>query len=68
MKTGGPLRIGYAPERFSKLNFNAVEYLRSMGKMRGIPDGELTERIKEVTLQTSKTVRSKRLPFLTWAV
>ncbi len=50
-KSAGRLTIGYAPERFPKLNFNAVEYLRSMGKMQGIPDGELSGRIEHLLLQ-----------------
>ncbi|WP_027087342.1 ABC transporter ATP-binding protein [Cohnella panacarvi] len=44
----GRLSIGYVPERFPKLNFNAVDYLRSMGKMQGIPGDKLSARIEEL--------------------
>lgn len=50
-RNGGALSIGYVPERFPKLNFNAVEYLRSMGRMQGIPGGQLAARIEELLIQ-----------------
>lgn len=37
------LKIGYAPERFPRLNFRAVEYLRAMGRMQGIRTEALSE-------------------------
>jgi ABC-type multidrug transport system ATPase subunit len=42
LSTGNQPSIGYVPERFPKLSFNAVEYLRSMGTMQVIPRVELT--------------------------
>lgn len=44
----GALSIGYVPERFPKLNFNAVEYLRGMGRMQDIPKVELEARIGQL--------------------
>lgn len=50
-RNGGALSIGYVPERFPKLNFNAVDYLRSMGRMQGIPGRQLAVRIEELLIQ-----------------
>lgn len=46
-RNGGKISIGYVPERFPKLSFNAADYLRSMGRMHGILHDELAARIEE---------------------
>lgn len=45
------LKIGYAPERFPKLTFHAVEYLRAMGTMQGIPKASLMPTIERMLLR-----------------
>ncbi|BBI36046.1 ABC transporter ATP-binding protein [Cohnella abietis] len=42
------LSIGYAPDKLPKLRFTAVEYLMSMGRVRGVDVPELKERIEEL--------------------
>lgn len=42
------VKIGYVPDRFPKLNFTVREYAASMGKLHGIPDPKLKERIEEL--------------------
>jgi ABC-2 type transport system ATP-binding protein len=44
------LAIGFVPDRFPKLRFTACEYLRSVGKIRGIPSPMLEERIRQLHL------------------
>jgi ABC-2 type transport system ATP-binding protein len=46
----GSLSIGFVPDRFPKLRFTTVEYLRSVGKIRGIPSPMLEERIRQLHL------------------
>ncbi|MFC4304652.1 ATP-binding cassette domain-containing protein [Cohnella boryungensis] len=41
-------RIGFAPDRFPRLRFSAKEYLRAMGKIRGMAPAEADRRIDKL--------------------
>lgn len=44
-RSKGTISIGYAPEAFPGLKFSAEQYLRSMGRIGGMPEAGLKERI-----------------------
>lgn len=45
----GPFLFRYVPEHFPKMNLTAEQYLLSQGKMDGLEDSELKERIQELS-------------------
>lgn len=42
------VRIGYTPDRLSKLRMSSTEYLSYMGRISGVPGRELQHRIQEL--------------------
>ncbi|WP_239619167.1 ATP-binding cassette domain-containing protein [Cohnella mopanensis] len=55
------LSIGFAPDRFPKLRFTATEYLRYMGRIRGMNKQRLEERISDLMsqLRLDPTIRQQ---------
>ncbi|QJD85092.1 ATP-binding cassette domain-containing protein [Cohnella herbarum] len=54
------LSIGFVPDGFPRMRFTAEEYLRSMGKMRGMANESLERRIAELLLQFGLNVTSRQ--------
>ncbi len=56
-------RIGFAPDRFPRLRFSAREYLRAMGKIRGMEPAAIERRIDKLfelfRLQATESGRLK---------
>jgi reactive intermediate/imine deaminase len=58
--SGEELRIGYVPERFSRLRFSAEEYLYHMGTIASVPADKLRIRITKLLHQFSMVEGGRR--------